>query len=159
MSIFGTRKRRLGALVAAAVFVAISGGVAFAYWTGTGTGVGTATTGTSSSFTVTSTAPVGAALVPGGGSQTVTFTVLNSAAVSQTLSAVAVTVANANGSTWVATAGCSVADYAVGAPVFVAGAIAAGADVVGTVTITMNNLSTNQDACQGVTAPLYFAAS
>jgi hypothetical protein len=41
----------------------------------------------------------------------------------------------------------------------VAGDILPGGTTNGTVTISMNNLSTSQDACKGVTVPLYVAAS
>jgi hypothetical protein len=159
MSIFGTRKRRLTALVAAAAIVAVGSGMAYAYWTGTGTGAGSASTGSSSGFTVTSTAPVGAPLTPGGTAQTVGFTVANTGTGSQDLSAVVVTIANVNGTTWVAAPGCSAADYAIGTPVIDYGQIVGGGDADGTVTVTMNDLGSNQDGCQGVTAPLYFAAS
>jgi hypothetical protein len=159
MSILSTRKRRLTALVAAAAIVALGGGLAYAYWTGTGTGVGSATTGSSTNFTVTSVAPTGAALTPGGPAQTVGFTVTNTGTGSQNLASVVATVANANGSAWVAVPGCSAADYAVGTPAVTYGQIAGSGSVNGTVTVTMNNLGTNQDACKGVTAPLYFVAS
>jgi hypothetical protein len=159
MSILGTRKRRLTALVAAAAIVALGGGLAYAYWTGNGTGVGSAATGTSTDFTVTSVAPTGAALTPGGAAQTVGFRVTNTGTGSQNLASVVATVANADGTTWVAVTGCSAADYAVGTPAVTYGQIAGGAFVNGTVTVAMNNLGTNQDACQGVTAPLYFVAS
>jgi hypothetical protein len=159
MRIFGTRKRRLTALVGAAAIVAVGSGMAYAYWTGTGTGAGSATTGTNSSFTVTSSAPVGARLTPGGAAQTVGFTVANSGTGSQDLTAVVVTIANANGTAWVAVPGCSAADYAIATPVIDYGQIAGGQGVDGTVTVTMNNLVSDQDGCQGVTAPLYFAAN
>ena len=159
MSVLSTRKRRLTTLLATVALVAVGGGLAFAYWTGSGEGVGTATTGTSSNFEVSSVAPVGAALAPGGAAQTVTFTVANSGDGAQALSAVAVSVANADGTAWVATPGCSAADYTLGTPAITYGDIAGGDSVDGTVTITMKNRATNQDACQGVAAPLYFLAS
>jgi hypothetical protein len=159
MSAFGTRKRRGVALVAAVALVAVGGGLAYAYWTGTGSGVGTATTGASTTLTVTSDPPLGAPLIPGGASQTVDFEVTNPGTVSQYLTSVVATVANADGSPWIAKPGCSAADYAVGAPTFNLGEIPSLAGVDGTVTITMNDLGTDQDACQGVTVPLYFVAS
>ena len=159
MSIFGTRKNRLLAVVAAVALVAVGGGLAFAYWTGTGSGVGSATTGVSTTFDVTSDPPSGAALTPGGPAQTVDFTVTNPGTGSQNLSSVVVTVANADGTAWVAVAGCSSADYTLGTPTITYGEVAGGTGVDGTVTVTMNDLTTDQDACQGVTAPLYFAAS
>ncbi len=159
MSVFGTRKKRLVALVAVTAAVAIGSGVAYAYWTAGGTGVGSATTGQSTDFVVASTDPVGDPLVPGGGSQTVTFTVTNPAAGPQTLSNVTVSVAHADGTTWNDVAGCSSLDYAVAAPTITTGPIASGANVEGTVQISMNNLPTNQNTCKGKPVPLYIVAS
>ena len=69
------------------------------------------------------------------------------------------TVAASNGTAWTAIPGCSAADYTIGTPSFTAGDVASGATKDGTVTITMNNLSSNQDACKNVSVPLYFSAS
>lgn len=135
------------------------GGAAFAYWTAQGTGTGTATTGASVDFTVSSVAPVGDPLYPGGPSQSVSFTVTNASAGPQTLSSVTAAVANADGSAWIAAPGCSAADYSLGTPSIVYGEMLASGTKSGTVTITMNNTGTNQDACQGVTVPIYFQAS
>ena len=159
MSILGTRKRRIVAVVAAVGIVAAGGSLAFAYWTDTGTGVGTATTGFSTNFAVTSTDPTGNPLTPGGPTQTVAFTVKNNGSGSQLLSSVLTTVALANGDDWTATEGCSAADYTVGTPTVTYGQIAAGAQVSGTVTVTMNNLDSDQGGCKGATVPLYFVAS
>jgi hypothetical protein len=134
-------------------------GVAYAYWSTTGTGSGSATTGTSSVFAVTSDAATGGLLTPGGPTDTVAFHVKNNNSGVQRLTAVAVTVANSDGTEWTAAPGCSAADYTVGTPSFTAGDIAAGATKDGTVTISMNNLGTSQDGCKGVTVPLYIAAS
>lgn len=155
------RTKKFAIVGIAAALVIGGGGAAFAYWTAQGTGTGTATTGNSVDFTVTSVAPVGDPLFPGGPEQTVTFTVANDGAGAgpQTLTSVTVSVANADGSAWTAVSGCSAADYAIGTPSVVYGEIASGDDVSGTVTITMNNLGTDQNACQGKTVPLYLVAS
>jgi hypothetical protein len=151
--------KKLAVAIAAVGIVAIGGGAALAYWTSTGTGTGSATTGTSSSFVVTTEASTGAPLTPGGPTQTVAFHITNPSSGVQRLNAVAVTVANSTGGTWNTVPGCSAADYTVGTPVFTSGDIASLATADGTVTITMNNLSSIQDACKGVTVPLYVAAS
>jgi len=158
MNIEKRTKKFIIAGVAAALVIG-GGGAAFAYWTAQGEGTGTATTGVSVEFAVTSLAPVGDPLVPGGSTQSVTFTVANDSTTPQTLTSVTVAVANADGSEWIAVTGCSAADYTLGTPSVVYGEIAGGADVSGTVTIAMNNLGTDQDACQGVTVPLYLVAS
>jgi hypothetical protein len=159
MSRISSRTKKIAIASIAVALVVGGGGAAFAYWTANGTGTGSATTGTSTALIVTSSAPTGPALSPGGASQSVEFTVGNPAGGSQTLSAVEVTVAAADGTPWTATPGCSAADYTLGTPVIDYGPIDGGGEVTGTVSITMNDLGTNQDACKGVTVPLYFTAS
>ncbi len=151
-------KKTKAAVLAGVLTVGIAGG-AYAYWTTTGTGAGTASTGTSSVFAVTTEAATGGPLTPGGPTQTVAFHVQNANSGVQRLSGVAVTVAASGGAAWTAIPGCSAADYTVGTPTFTAGDIASGSSTDGTVTITMKNLSTNQDACKNVSVPLYFSAS
>jgi hypothetical protein len=161
MPFLGTRKRRITAAVAALGIVAAGSSLAIAYWTSTGTGVGSATTGAATDFTVTSTAPTGDPLTPGGTAQTVAFTVTNPGTGSSDLTSVETTVANADGTPWApagAGAGCTAADYAVGTPTVDYGELAGGEDVQGTVTVTMVNTAADQDACQGLTVPLYFVA-
>jgi len=153
-----TKKQYLAA-GAAAVIIAGGAGAAFAYWTSTGSGTGSASTGTSTSWAVTTDAADGDALTPGGPTDTITFHIQNNSSGVQHLNAVQVTVANNDGTTWDAVSGCSAADYSVGTPDFTAGDVASGATVTGTVTISMNNLSSNQDGCQNATVPLYVAAS
>ena len=155
-----TRKKRITitAIVTTALVLG-GGGAAFAYWTAQGIGTGTATTGTSTPFTVTSASPTGAALSPGGSTQTVAFTVLNPGTGSQKLSLVAVTVAASDGSAWTAVSGCSAADYTVSTPVINYGELASSATVSGTVTITMINRPVSQDGCKNAAVPLYFSAS
>ncbi|MEO5708907.1 MAG: hypothetical protein ABIQ59_03700 [Nocardioidaceae bacterium] len=151
-------KKAKVAVVAGVLTIGIAGG-AYAYWSTTGTGSGSATTGTSSLFVVTTDAATGGPLTPGGPTATVAFHVQNTNSGVQRLSAVAVTVATSTGAAWTAVSGCSSADYTVGTPTFTAGDIAPGATKDGTVTITMNNLGSNQDACKGAAVPLYVAAS
>lgn len=157
-----TKKRLTIILVTAAVLV-VGGGVAFAYWTSTGTGTGAATTGTSTAFVVTSSAPTGGPLTPGGPAQTVAFNVNNPSSGIQNLASVTVTIAEGVvagvPTPWDDVPGCSAADYTIGTPDFDPGDIPAGGDLAGTVTITMNNLGSNQDACKGATVPLLFVVA
>ena len=152
-------RRRLIAVGIAAVLIVGAGGAAFAYWSSSGTGVGSAATGTSAAFTVTSVAPVGDPLVPGGDPQSVTFTVANPSATTLMLSSVVVTVANSDGTDWVAVPGCSAADYVLGTPAVTYGSVAGTSSTDGTVTVTMVDSEFNQDECKSVTVPLYFVAS
>jgi hypothetical protein len=151
------RKKRI--IITTAAMLAVGGGAAFAYWTATGTGNTTATAGTSSNFTITSTVPA-LPLYPGSPAQTLTFTVTNPGTGVQKLSAVDATVATTTGAAWTTVPGCSADDFTVGTPTFDVTEIAAGANVTGTVTLQMKNLTgVNQDGCKGATVPLHFAAS
>ncbi|WP_026550731.1 hypothetical protein [Arthrobacter sp. Br18] len=159
MSAFSARASRKKRIAVTTAVLVLGGGAAFAFWSSMGEGTGGVTTGTASPFTVTTSAATGVPLTPGGAAQTVSFTVANPGTGSQNLAAVRVTVAEPGGILWDDVANCSAADYTVGAPVFIAGQIAAGASISGTVTVTMNNLATNQDACKTAAVPLHFAAS
>lgn len=157
-AINGRRNRTVLAALTAALVV-IGGSLAFAYWTSSGEGEGTGTTGTSTAFVITSSDPTGPALKPGVGQQSVAFSVANPGSGSQNLTSVEVTVADDDGSPWTAVDGCSAADYTVGTPAITYGPIAGAGSAAGTVTLNMNNLATDQEACKGVTVPLYFAAN
>ena len=142
-----------------AALVVGGGGAAFAYWSSTGSGAGTATSGTNTAFTVTSSAPTGDALVPDGPAQNVAFSVANPSTGTLDFTSLVVTVANSNGSAWVAVPGCSAADYEVSNLVVTYGTIAGGENVDGSVDVAMIDTGLDQDDCKGVTVPLYFAAS
>jgi hypothetical protein len=159
MALFKNRRKRSVALIAAAGLTVAGTGVAFAYWTSTGDGVGTATTGTSVVFDITSAGPVGDPLTPGGPTQTNEFTVTNPSSGVQTLTAVTVVVANADGSAWNPAGACSASDYTATIttpPAY--GAIAPGGSQTGTASITMIETGENQDSCKTLTVPLYFQA-
>jgi len=154
-----TRGRKRTTIILAAFLTVAGAASAFAYWTATGSGTGEATTGQSVAFEITTEPAVGT-IAPGNSGQTVEFTVTNSSTASLFLTDVTVTLADATGTAWVPAAGCLVADYSVSVttpPAY--GEIAAGGFVSGTVTVTLANTAANQDACQGLTVPLYFVAS
>jgi len=159
MSRIRSRTKKIAIIAIAAALIVGGGGAAFAYWTSSGTGTGTATTGTSTALTVSSSAPTGGPLSPGGPSQSVAFAVANPGSGSQNLASVVVSVATSTGALWNAVPGCSAADYALGTPVIAYGPIAGGGSVSGTVSVTMNALASDQDACQGIVVPLYFIAN
>jgi hypothetical protein len=155
-----SRKRRSTIIaIAATVLLSAGGGAAFAYWTASGSGAGVASTGTTTAFTVTTSAPTGGPLTPGGPAETVNFTVANPGTGSQKLSAVVAKVAASDGTVWTAIDGCSALDYSLGVPTITYGEIAGSSSVSGTVTITMLDLGSSQDACKNASIPLYFAAS
>lgn len=159
MFIHVARKKR-ATVVALTAIVVLIGGAAFAYWTSSGTGTGSGSTGTSTDFTVTGGAVTGPALTPGGPSQSVAFTVANLGTGTQDLTSVTAIVADENGDAWVSDpVGCTADDYTVGTPVITYDQIPGGGSISGTVTLTMNNLPSDQDACKGLDVPLYFTAS
>jgi hypothetical protein len=157
-SMFRNRRFTITAVITV-LLLAAGGGTAFAFWTASGSGTGVASTGTSAAFTVTSSAPTGGPLTPGGAAETIAFTVTNPGTGSQKVSSVVVSVATSAGTAWTAVAGCSALDYSVGTPTITYGEIAGGASLSGTVTLTMNDLATSQDACKSASVPLYFTAT
>jgi hypothetical protein len=160
MSKLSKRNKRITTAVAVVAILGVGGGAAYAYWTSTGHGSGTGTTGVATDFTVTGVSVTsGVALTPGGPSQTIGFTVNNPNTGNQILSSVVATVATTTGATWSAVPNCSALDYTVGTPTITYGVIAGGGSLTGSVVVSMNNLGSNQNACQGVAYPLYFAAS
>jgi hypothetical protein len=153
-----SRRQYLIAVAAAAVVVGGSG-VAYAYWSASGSGSGSAKTASGGSFAVTTDTATGGPLSPGGPAQTVPVHVKNTGSGHSQLSTLTVAVANPDGSAWTATPGCSAADYTVAIGTFAATDLAPNDIYNTTATVTMKNLATNQDACKGVTVPLYFVAS
>jgi hypothetical protein len=151
------RKRIIISIVS--ILTLLGAGIAFAYWTSGGTGDGTATTGTAGTFDVTADAPDGT-IAPGNAGQTIAFHVGNPGDSPQYLTEVTATLANTDGSPWVPTGDCQIADYTVEmttpAP---AGDIAAGDSVDGMVTVTLANTAANQNSCQGQDVPVHFVAS
>jgi hypothetical protein len=155
-------KKKLVAGAAAAAIIAGGAGVAFAYWTSTGTGSGSATTGTSTTWDValgSVNAPNGP-LTPGGPSETVHVTVTNNSSGHQQLNNLTVAVANSDGTAWTAVTGCSAADYAPTIPSVPANTDLGPGDTYETdITISMNDLASNQNGCKNATVPLYVSAS
>ena len=166
--------------VAAGAMLIAGGGMAFAYFTSTGSGTGSATVGISTAWTVgesSSILPTGGPLYPdhaigGANIQTVTYTVTNPSAGSQNLTQVVISVAKADGTAWSSQTNlldppCTAADFSVGGqPVgtpwtdsTLAGDFIAGVSQSSPVTIELIDNNKVQDNCQGLTVPLYFAAS
>jgi hypothetical protein len=150
--------KKVVVVVAALALVGLGGGTALAYWSSAGTGTGSATTGTSTNWLVTSDAATGAALTPGGPTDTVLVHVKNPGSGVQHLNAVTAVVAESDGTPWTIVSGCSAADYTVTIAV-APGDVAAGATVNGSATIKMIDTGLNQDGCKLASVPLYFAAS
>ncbi|MDQ1536938.1 MAG: hypothetical protein QOE58_1331 [Actinomycetota bacterium] len=147
------------AVATGTVLLASGGGAAFAYWTNSGSGTGTATSGTNVAVTINQTAVTG--LYPGQSAQTLAGTFNNSNA-----GATYVTAVTATGYTIDAThvtAGClaNAGHYTLGGTATVGANVPSGS-AVGSwtgLTITMNNLGTNQDFCKGAIVTVTYASS
>jgi hypothetical protein len=136
------------------------GGIAYGYWSNTGTGTGAATTGTNAGITVVQTTSI-AGLYPGQSAVTLAgnFTNTNAGATYVT----AVTAPSYTIDATHVTAGCTVAGghYTLGGTATVGANVPAGT-AQGSwtgLTITMNNLGTNQDFCKGATVTVNYASS
>lgn len=153
MRILGSKKRfALVATTTAAILV--GGGMAAAYWTTSGSGTGSATAGTSVDVTVSQDSTV-EDLYPGGPSQALDFTINNPGPATQYISSVSISVASTSN------AGCDADDFDVTQPTITPGQLAVGDTAyLSTATgaaISMKNLSTNQDACKGMTINLAYS--
>jgi archaellum component FlaG (FlaF/FlaG flagellin family) len=160
-------KKRLVAGVVVLLALAVAG-AALAYFTGGGSGTTqVAAVGTSSNLSVTFGTPTGA-MYPGTGTDTIPFTITNAGSGAQELSAVAASVANDGSgnvtSSGAAVTGCLAAWFAaspgtLSAPVDLAASGQAGDSYSGTVTVTMSDSGTNQDACEGQTPDITVTGS
>lgn len=145
--------------VSTAIALLAGGGVAYAYWTATGAGTGTATTGTNVPVTVTQTAITG--LYPGQGAVTLSGKFNNPNAGPAWVAAV-----TATGYTIDATSetnGCHAVDgnYTLGGTATVGANVPTG-NAQGSwtgLTITMNNLGTDQDFCKDAVLTITYASS
>jgi hypothetical protein len=154
-----TRFKRGTLVISAAVAaVLISGGVAFAYWTTSGTGTATAGVGAAGNVTVAQTGSI-SGLFPGGSAQLINFTVTNPTTTPLFVDDVAVSIGTIANQSVSAGPACDVDDFTLVQPTWVDVDIAAGGSATGTATIAMDNEAWNQDACQGATVNLDFAAS
>ncbi len=153
--------KRSKKILAGAAIVGLAGsGAAYAYWTTTGSGTGTAGTGTTAAVTVNQTSSI-TGMYPGQGPQTLSGDFTNPNA-----GPVYVTAVTATGYTIDAThvsAGCTVAggNYTLGGAAPVGAEVSPGSNQGAWtgLTITMNNLGTNQDFCKGATVTVTYASS
>ena len=151
------RRTKIIGLTAALV---LAGGAAFAYWTAGGSGTGTAATGTNASVTVVQTSSI-SDMYPGEGPRALSGN-FNNPNPGNTY----VTAVSATGYTIDAphvTAGCTVAqgNYTLGGTSNTPGDVPSGngQGAWSGLTIQMNNLPTNQDACKGAVLTITYASS
>lgn len=146
-------------VLTAATLVLAGAGAAYAYWTNTGAGTGTATSGTNAAVTVNQTAVTG--LYPGQSAQTLSGTFTNPNAGPTYVAAVTATGYTIDAAH--VTAGCTVGggNYTLGGTATVGADIPAGTNQGSWtgLTITMNNLGTNQDFCKGAIVTITYASS
>ncbi len=152
------RTRRIAVVSAAALAVAVGGGVAYAYWTAGGTGNGSATTGNVQGITINQTSAI-TGLYPGGNPVALagTFTNGNSGPVYVAQVTVAVDPsweAQADGNKPACTAG----DFSLVQPAATNGEVVTGTTWSGA-SIQLVDSATNQDNCKGVNVPLVYSSN
>jgi hypothetical protein len=161
MSLISRRRTLVLLAVVSSLVFAVA---AFAYFTSTGSGTGHATVGSSSLFTVTAATATGGPLYPGAGTTTFTYTVTNPSTGHQNLGATTASVASSAGNitqNGVAVSGCLAAWFtAVNTAPTLPQNLAGGAtSTAGSVTVTMQDFPTSQDACQAKTPDITVSAS
>jgi hypothetical protein len=148
--------RKIVAVALGTVLLVSGAGMAFAYWTNTGTGTGTAATGSNVGITVNQ-ASVITGMYPGQAAQTLsgTFTNTNPSPVF-----VAAVTANPVVTIDADHPLCLPASYRMGGTATVGHEVAAGTGDSWTgLTIAMNNLGTDQDACKGATVTVTYTSN
>jgi hypothetical protein len=145
-------KKKAAAVLGAGVIALTSGGVALAYWTSSGAGAGTAATGTTADVTVNQTTST-TNLYPGGHvALTGNFDNTNTGSVK---------VGTVTATVGTLPTGCVAADFTISGSGVVNAEIPAGTGVGAWsgITLTMNDTSSNQDACKTQSIPVTYSVS
>jgi hypothetical protein len=155
-------KKRVALALSVVAVLAITGS-AIAYFSGSGSGNGSASVGSSAGFAVTVSSDSSGALLPGYGSETLTYSVKNKSNGYQNLSATSVAVAHDAAGNIVhngtSVSGCMASWFTATDTPPAYGNLAGGASVSGSVSVTMQDSGTNQDPCQGATPDITVSAS
>jgi hypothetical protein len=160
--LFSTKRRIV--IAGLTTTVALAGGAsAFAFFTATGSGVGSAAVGSTGTFTVASAgAATGGPILPGTGTEDLPFTVTNAGTGAQAYNSATATVnvfggvgPNALDVTVVGVAvpGCLASWFnptALDPTPAYGTTIAPGDAATQSISLTMTDTGTNQDACQGI---------
>jgi hypothetical protein len=151
--------KRSKVVAVAAIVGLIGSGAAYAYWTTTGSGTGSATTGTNSPVIVNQTSTI-TGMYPGQAAQPLSgdFTNPNDGPAYVT----AVTAAGYTIDAAHLTDGCLAdGNYTLGGTALVGAEVPAGTNVGAWsgLTIRMDNLGTNQDACKDAIVTITYASS
>jgi hypothetical protein len=154
-------KRRIAVVGTMVAIIVVSASAAFAYFTSTGSGTGSASVGSAGNWTVTVNNDTTGKLLPGSGNEKVGYTITNPNKGAQSFTTVTATVTadpatggvldTNNGNAVVP--GCQASWFTAdaGATNPIAGtSIAKNGTATGTVTVTMTDSGTNQDACENV---------
>ena len=146
-------KKKIAAAIGAGTIAVGAGGVAYAYWTTTGSGTGSASSASTANGVVTIAQDGALTGFTLGDTKTVSVKAANGASSSQNIGNITVTVG--------AVGGCAADNWAVSDLTDNIGTLAGGATSGSTdvATLTLKDLSTNQDACKGVTPVLSFSAA
>lgn len=153
--------------VVAVVGVLAGAGMALAYFTSTGSGTGHAAVGNASPYAVAVATATGGPLLPGSGSQTVTYVVTNTGSGAEDLNATAAALTtDASGGVYDTTSGtfvdgCQASWFTVAItdPNLPVDLAPGGSYSAGSATITMQDSGTNQDACEGLTPQVTVSAN
>jgi hypothetical protein len=152
-------KRRIAVVGTMVAIIVVSASAAFAYFTSTGSGTGSASVGSAGNWTVTVKSDATGKLLPGSGTENVGYTITNPNKGAQSFTTVTATVnADNNGdvtdtTTGASAAGCKAAWFTADAGVTSPPAgtsIPKNGTATGSVTVTMTDEPTNQDACENV---------
>jgi hypothetical protein len=158
----------IASVLIAIVVVGVAGGAAFAYFTAGGTGTGSAVVGSSSTWEVTAAGVTGGPLLPGSGTQTINYTITNTSTGSQQLTSTSAELtADSSGNVFdtetnATAAGCLASWFTVtnNPPPGLSLTVAGSASVTGaSVTVTMDESGTNQDACQDTSPQVTISVS
>ncbi len=155
------RRKKQFALVTA-VIVAITGGIAYAYWTTTGSGTGTAASGTVGGVTVVQTSTI-AGLAPGAAAQTISGNFNNPNSGPVYIASVTVSIASVTKAVGAPAGTCTADDYTLSNATMTVNAEVPAGDGKGSwtgATIAFNNNpAANQDGCKGATVNLAYTAA
>ncbi len=155
------RTRRIAVVSAAALAVAIGGGVAYGYWTQGGSGTGSATTGSTTAITVKQTSTV-SALAPGLPAQTLSGNFDNPNSGPVYVTSVTASISGVTKAVGAPAGTCDATDYTLAGATMTVGAQVPAGNAQGSwsgATLAFNNKATNQDPCKGATVTLAYSSN
>jgi len=156
-------KRGIAAIALTGAIALGAGGIAGALFTGGNSATGQGSVGNGAIWNVSVGVPTGAPLLPGVGTQTLTYTIKNTTNTAQTLHSVTSALGNSGGNITqggVAAPGCLTIWFnLVPKTPALPQTVAPHATVTDTVALSMPASSVDQDACQGTTPDVSVSVS